>query len=161
MFRLLSQENNTYTLGFEYKPHLGDMIAEISQDTTEDIEIPLYNISDRIMPLIIEFVKINYNIPLDKIPKPLVSCQMVDNLPNITQKPYIDFIEALTLEQLQELIEGFNYLCINPGIELCAAKIASLIRGKTTEEIRAMLKIENDFSPEEELRIQKTERTLT
>jgi len=161
MFRLLSKENNVYTLGLEYKPFLGDLIGEISQDIIdEDIEIPLYNITDRIMPMIIDFVKINHLVKLDNIPKPLVSSQMIDNLPNIAQKPYVDFIESLTIEQLEELIEAFNYLCIKPGIELCAAKIASLIRGKTTEEIRAMLKIENDFSVEEELRIKEENKWL-
>jgi S-phase kinase-associated protein 1 len=33
---------------------------------------------------------------------------------------------------------------------LCAAKIASLIRGKNVDEVRETFSIENDFTPEEE-----------
>jgi S-phase kinase-associated protein 1 len=35
-------------------------------------------------------------------------------------------------------------------MNLCAAKIASLIRGKTVEKVRETFSTENDFTPEEE-----------
>ncbi len=43
-----------------------------------------------------------------------------------------------------------NYLDINSLLELSCAKVASLIKGKSIEEIRKFFNIVNDFSPEEE-----------
>ena len=43
-----------------------------------------------------------------------------------------------------------NYLDVKPLLELSCAKVASLIKGKSIQEIRQFFQIENDFSPEEE-----------
>ena len=40
-------------------------------------------------------------------------------------------------------------------LDLTCAKVASLIKGKTPEEIREMFGIENDFTPEEEQAIKE------
>jgi S-phase kinase-associated protein 1 len=48
------------------------------------------------------------------------------------------------------LLVAANYLEIKPLLDLTAKKIASLIKGKTVEEIRALFGITNDFTPEEE-----------
>lgn len=39
---------------------------------------------------------------------------------------------------------------IKPLLDLCCARIASFIKGKTPEQIRTNLNIPNDFTPEEE-----------
>ena len=46
-----------------------------------------------------------------------------------------------------------NYMDIKPLLELASAKVASIIKGKTTEEIRKTFGIVNDFTPEEEQQI--------
>jgi len=43
-----------------------------------------------------------------------------------------------------------NYLDIKGLLDLSCAKIASLMKGKTAEEIRKVFNIPNDFTPEEE-----------
>lgn len=40
-------------------------------------------------------------------------------------------------------------------LDLCSAKIASCIRGKTPEQIRANFCIVNDFSPDEEAQVRE------
>jgi len=47
---------------------------------------------------------------------------------------------------------------IRPLLDLCCAKIASLIKGKSPEEIRNNLNIVNDFSPEEEAKVREENR---
>ena len=42
---------------------------------------------------------------------------------------------------------------IKPLLELASAKVASIIKGKNTEEIRKTFNITNDFTPEEEQQI--------
>ena len=51
---------------------------------------------------------------------------------------------------LFELVMAANYLDVKPLLELSCAKVASLIKGKSIQEIRQFFQIENDFSPEEE-----------
>jgi hypothetical protein len=47
------------------------------------------------------------------------------------------------------MILAANYLDIPSMLEVTCKAVASLIRGKTPDEIRAVFNIENDFTPEE------------
>ena len=42
---------------------------------------------------------------------------------------------------------------IKPLLDLTCAKVASMIKGKTAEEIRVVFNIKNDFTPEEEAQV--------
>jgi S-phase kinase-associated protein 1 len=53
-------------------------------------------------------------------------------------------------EVLFELILAANYMDIRPLLDLACAKVASMLKGKSAEQIRATFHIQNDFSPEEE-----------
>ena len=66
-------------------------------------------------------------------------------------------IEYVNIEKeiLFELILAANYMDIKPLLDLCCAKVASMIRGKTVEQIRSEFNIVNDFTPEEEARIRE------
>ncbi|KIK63677.1 hypothetical protein GYMLUDRAFT_71810 [Collybiopsis luxurians FD-317 M1] len=56
---------------------------------------------------------------------------------------------------LFDIILAANYLDIKSLLDLGCKKVALMIQGKKTEEIRAMFQIENDFTPEEEEKIRK------
>jgi S-phase kinase-associated protein 1 len=56
---------------------------------------------------------------------------------------------------LIELIMAANYLNIKDLLDLTCAKVASMIKGKSPEQIREMFGIENDFTPEEEEKIRE------
>lgn len=60
------------------------------------------------------------------------------------------FIDIDDLEVVFDIIMAANYLDIKSLLDLSCAKIATLIRGKTPEEIRKTFNIVNDFTPEEE-----------
>ena len=53
-------------------------------------------------------------------------------------------------EELFELILAANYMDIKPLLDLTCAKVATMIKGKTPEQIRKQFNIQNDFTPEEE-----------
>ena len=59
----------------------------------------------------------------------------------------------IALDSIFEIILASNYLDIKPLLELSTAAIAGLIKGKTSDEIRQMFNITNDFTPEEEQQI--------
>ena len=60
-----------------------------------------------------------------------------------------DFVDV-DQEMLFELILAANYMDIKPLLDLTCAKVASMIKGKTPEQIRKTFNIQNDFTPEEE-----------
>jgi S-phase kinase-associated protein 1 len=64
-----------------------------------------------------------------------------------------DFLSKFTPIEMCELMVAANYLAAERFISALASSIASSISGKSPGEIREMLNITNDFTPEEEARI--------
>ena len=51
-------------------------------------------------------------------------------------------------------------LALQMLFEVGHAKVASMIKGKTTEEIRKQFNIVNDFTPEDEAQVRGSEESL-
>jgi S-phase kinase-associated protein 1 len=66
-----------------------------------------------------------------------------------------NFLSKFTPVERCNLMIAANYLAAETMISSIAASIASSISGKTTLEIREMLHITNDFTPEEEETIKR------
>jgi S-phase kinase-associated protein 1 len=58
-------------------------------------------------------------------------------------------------DMIFDIILAANYLDIRPLLDLGCKTIANMIKGKTTEQIRELFGIQNDFTPEEEEQIRK------
>ena len=56
---------------------------------------------------------------------------------------------------LFQLILAANYLNIKELLDLTCYTVASMIRGKSPEEIRKAFNIKNDFTPEEEEEVRR------
>ncbi|KAH0456983.1 hypothetical protein IEQ34_014890 [Dendrobium chrysotoxum] len=84
------------------------------------------------------------------------------SLPNIEELQDFDnkFVDINT-EALYDLImvnnypSSTNYLGVKDLIDFICQKVANIIRGKIPEEIRQIFSIENDFTLEEEEKVQK------
>ena len=72
----------------------------------------------------------------------------------VVQEWYANFVQV-EQEILFELILAANYMHIQPLLDLTCATVASMIKGKTPEEIRRTFNIVNDFTPEEEAQIRE------
>lgn len=116
----------------------------------ETPEIPLMNVKSTILKKVIEFCEHHKQNPMQEIEKPLKS----QNLADVVQKWYADFVDV---EQvfLFDLVLAANYMDIKPLLDLTCATVASMIKGKTPEEIRTTFNITNDFSPEEEAQVRE------
>ena len=88
--------------------------------------------------------------PLE-IQKPLKSANLAEMTPPLDGW-YIAFVSC-DQEMLYELILAANFMDIKPLLELCCARLAAMMLGKSHVELREMLGIVNDFTPEEEARV--------
>ncbi|KAJ0974701.1 hypothetical protein J5N97_016666 [Dioscorea zingiberensis] len=66
-----------------------------------------------------------------------------------------EYIEKADLNLLYRLLQASTTMSIMGLMNLGVARVASLIRGKTPQEIRELFKIKNDFTPEEEEEIRR------
>ena len=120
------------------------------EDAGNDDEIPIPNVKSSILKKVIDFCTyIKTNAP-PEIEKPLKSA----NLKDVVNPWYATYIEV-DQEVLFDLIMAANYLDIKPLLDLGCAYVASMIKGKTPEQIRQLFNIENDFTPEEEAQIKQ------
>jgi len=121
------------------------LIKGMIDDSGPDEEIPLPNVKKPILEKVIVFCKHLKDHQPPEIEKPLRSTDMA----TVVDPWHAEYIN-LEQEVLFELIMASNYLDIKPLLELACAKVASLIKNKSVQEIRKFFNIENDFTPEEE-----------
>ena len=76
------------------------------------------------------------------------------NMHEVVQEWYANYVEV-EQETLFELILAANYMDIKPLLDLTCATVASMIKGKTPEDIRKTFNIVNDFTPEEEAQVRE------
>ena len=126
------------------------LVKGILEDYPDDAEVPLNNVKSNILKKIKEYLEHYENEEPKEIERPLAS----QNYQECVSEWDFNYIE-IDLDQIFELILGANYMDIKPLLELASAKVASIIKGKTTEEIRKTFNITNDFTPEEEQQIRE------
>lgn len=126
------------------------LLATMIDDGGTDDEIPIANVNTRTLKKVIEYCKMHVNSPPAEIDKPLRSAYLT----NLVSKEDYEFIDVDN-EQLFELIMAANFLNIKPLLDLASAKVASLIKGRSVEEIRTMFNIQNDFTPEQEAQVRE------
>jgi S-phase kinase-associated protein 1 len=132
-----------------------------NQSETEQTVIPIPNVSGRTLKYVVEYVEHHYTNKADTIEKPLkgrieeVICEWDKNF------LFTDLIKNHDEKQHEILIDvimAANFLNIKDLLDLTCASVASMIKGKTPEQIRALFNIENDFTPEEEEKIREENR---
>jgi len=121
-----------------------------------DEEIPLPNVKSAIFCKVIEYCMFHKDQPVSIIDRPLKSANLTECGVSAWDCKYIDSVEQ---EVVFELIAAANFLDIQGLLDLGVAKIASMIKGRTVEEIRTTFNItSDDLTPEEEAQIQEETR---
>lgn len=125
-----------------------EMLSDVEDES--DNEIPLPNVKKDILNLVLDFCRHHANDPMPEIEKPLKSSNMSEVVSEWDAK-FIDVEQSV----LFELILASNFMDIKSLLDLACAKVASMIKGKTPEEIRQTFGIVNDFTPEEEAQVRE------
>ena len=106
-----------------------------------DEAIPLPEINKATFDKVIEFCKyIHAGNAEPDIERPLRSNDLADH----TTEWYTKFVEV-ERDMVEDILLAANFLDIKPLLELCCAKIATYIKGKSIQEVRQFYNIENDF----------------
>lgn len=124
---------------------LSELVKTMAEGDAAETKIPLPNVKSAVLAKIIQFMKHCADTPPTDIEKPLKSANMAE----CVQQWYADYVDV-DQEMLFDIILGANYMDIKALLDLSCAKVASMIKGKTPEQIRKTFNIQNDFTPEEE-----------
>jgi len=123
------------------------MLEDLGMSGDDEI-IPLPNVNSAILKKVIQWATYHKDDP----PAPEDDENREKNLEISTWDQ--DFLKV-DQGTLFELILAANYLDIKGLLDVTCKAVASMIKGKTPEEVRRTFNIKNDFTPTEEEQIQK------
>lgn len=121
------------------------LLRGLLEGYSNDKEIPIPEIKGEILKRCVEYLNHYKDIEPREIPKPLPS----ENLLEVVDEWDATFISSFDLDTVFDLINASNYLDLRPLLDLCCARIASIMKGKSAEEIRSIFNLENDLSEDE------------
>ena len=126
---------------------LKDMIADIED---HDEPIPISNVNAIVLAKVVEYCKHHRSDP-EHSPMDDISCirKRTDNISEWDLK----FMKVDT-DVVFGLALAANYLDIKPLLDLTCKTIANMIKGKTSEQIRAEFDLVDDLMPEEKKAIE-------
>ncbi|CAJ1930756.1 unnamed protein product [Sphenostylis stenocarpa] len=109
------------------------------------------------MEIVRSFIEVNdadHSVPF---PLPNVSSHTLDLIIELVKNEYDDeFMKTFSHDELKEVLVAANYLNMKTLLDFIATAIANLLEKKSVEFIRNFFNIVNDFTPEEEAEIRKT-----
>ena len=117
-------------------------VKNMIEDTGLECPVPLPMVDSKILIKVIEYCKYHHKAEQESLP---------EDEKTVWDKDFVKVDD----ETLFNLILAANYLDIKSLLDLTCAKVASMIKGKTTEEIRKQFNIVNDFTPEEEAQVRE------
>ena len=144
MLTLVSSEGEKMQISVKAAQR-SQMIKRIIDDFPNETEIPLENVRSNILKKIKEYLDHYQDTDPKEIERPLAS----QNFQECVDPWDFEFINV-DLDLIFEIMLASNYMDIKPLLELATSKVASIIKGKTPEEIRKTFNIQKEFTPEEE-----------
>ncbi|KAG9017174.1 hypothetical protein FRB90_001478 [Tulasnella sp. 427] len=119
------------------------LVKKLIEDVGESNDISLPNVNASVLKKVLEYLEHHRGDPLPAANDD--NCKWATEISDWDQK----FIQV-DQEMLSEIILAASYMEIEPLLA-----VANMIRAKTREEIRKLLNIINDSTPEEEAQIKK------
>jgi len=136
MVRVISKEGDIFELPFNAIKGANLVatmfdVEEAEADEENIQEMPILNVSTSILSKVVDFANHTLEESLPEIPKPIPSLVMSEFVP----KWYADLVDNVTQEDLSGLLLAANFMDMPDLLSLTCAKTASIIRGKTYEEL--------------------------
>jgi len=115
---------------------MSKLVANIIEGDQDAEEIQVKQVDQKTLQLIVNYLKHHQGTEPTEIAKPIRSVKME----KIVEDPWdAEFINNLPKRQLFQLILGANYMDCKSLLHLGCAKVATMIKGKSPEEIKQIL----------------------
>ena len=135
---------------------LSEFIKTAINDYPNEASYPLNEIDEKNAEKIKEYLTHFDGVPPAEIEKPLTSNEMK----SLTDEWSAGFVDKISLEDLINLTVAANYMGINSLLDLCCAKIASLCKDKSEEEIFKTFNITENLTDEEKNKIKEENKWI-
>jgi len=123
-----------------------NMIDNQIGEDEDDHPVPLPNVRGEVLDKVVEYAKYHHEDPPPD--------EDDTEKKNGEISPWdAKFLEPLDQSTLFDVILAANYLDLKGLLDVACQKVANTIKSKSVEEVREMLELENDFTPEEEAKI--------
>jgi S-phase kinase-associated protein 1 len=121
------------------------LLKGLLQDYSDENDIPMPDIKGDILKKCVEYMTHYKDTEPKDIPRPLPSPNLLD----VTDEWDVNFISGIDLDSVFEIINASNYLDLKSLLDLSCSRIASIMKGKTAEEIRNIFNLDNDLTEDE------------
>lgn len=155
IIKLISKDNKEFSIT-KKSAELSGLIKNLKEDLTVDDAIPLTEVDNKTLERVVTYLSKFNGQPPPEIEKPLKS----SILKEVTDEWSADFIEELDLEALTNLIVTANFMDIPSLLELSIAKLASMCKDKSEEEIFKSFGISNVYSEEERNKLKEENKWI-
>ena len=135
---------------------LSDVLKNSIKENPKDSSFDLKEIDEKTGEKIKEFLIHFDGVTPAEIEKPLTSNEMK----NLTDEWSANFVDKIPLEDLVNLSVASNNMGINSLLDLCCAKIASLCKDKSEEEIFKTFNITEPLTEEEKNKIKEENKWI-
>lgn len=132
------------------------LLKSTIMDFEGDVVVPLSEMDDKTTEKVIEYLNHFDGAIPQEIEKPLKSAEMKE----ITDAWSANFVDSLNLEELVDLTVAANFMEIQPLLDLTCAKIASMCKDKTEEEIFQTFGVTETFTEEEKAKIREENKWI-
>lgn len=142
--RLISADNQTFEIErtvVEKAITIKNLLEDLQDDDVTEVPLPATH--SRELSAVLEYMNYFKNHDASDVTRDA-------NADDIFRKGFMD---KLSRDETFALVIAANYLNYDQLLQDVCKKIAYSIKGKTTEEMRIALNIENDLTPEEEEQI--------
>ena len=138
--KLQSSDGEVFTVDQEIVKHSGLISPMLDDDDEDDVEevVLLPNVTGAILKKVIQWANFHKDDEAKECRTEEICSWWDKNFLKVEQ------------ETLFELILAANYLDMKGLLDVTCKALANLLKGKSTEEIRKIFNIQNDFTPSEE-----------
>lgn len=141
---------------------MSTLVRDIIEDREKDVVVvPLHDVNSRTLHYVLEYCEYHCLARADPIERPLKS--RIEDVVSEWDRRFLftDLVKdgnEAQHELLVDCVMAAKYLNVRDLLELTCATLASMIRGKTPEQVRELFGIEQGFSAEEADKLREDHR---
>jgi S-phase kinase-associated protein 1 len=135
---------------------LSKVIENLLVDYSDDEAIPMMEVDEETLKLVLNYLNHCNGVAQEEIEKPIKSQKMSE----VTEEWFAKFVDDLTLDELVNVTSAANYMEIPSLLDLTCAKLASMCKDKTEEEIFSTFGVTDTFTEEERKKIREEHKWI-